>query len=301
MERDEIEGLREKVSCEDLLDDDGWSVDVHVSTRGAVKYRRGEGEVIIVTHGGRGWFDPMSSDAKGDVFELAKHIGALSFVAALQRVGNLIGHVRAYRPFNPLRRSRPTASIEVRWGSRARPWPGSPTWRYLSQTRAIPDRVIADAVRQGRLREGPYGSMWAAHTTAANIVRGWEERGSDWRGFASGGDKHLFRLGSANPKRVCVTEAAIDAMSLATLEDIRHDTSYVSTAGGWATATQEAIRAYAAMPGLVLVAATDNNRQGDIYAGRIEAIAKEAGCQFARICPKSVDWNADLQVLRQAA
>ena len=37
--------------------------------------------------------------------------------------------------------------------------------------------------------------MWAAHTDAAGIVTGWEERGPEWRGFATGGAKVLFRLG----------------------------------------------------------------------------------------------------------
>lgn len=301
MEREEIEGLREKVSCEDLLDDDGWSIDVHESTRAAVKYRRGEGEIIIVIHGGRGWFDPMSSDAKGDVFDLARHLGATGFAAALERVGDLVGYVPVNRPFMPPRRSKPLASIEVRWGGRARPWPGSPSWRYLANQRGIPNFVITAAVRQGRLREGPYGSMWAAHTTDTNVVSGWEERGPDWRGFATGGDKHLFRLGPPQPARVCVTEAAIDAMSLAAFENLQPDTVYVSTAGGWAPATQDAIRVFASAPRLLLVAATDNNRQGDVYADRIEAIARESRCGYERLRPRAADWNADLRASRQAA
>ena len=35
-------------------------IDVAESTRKAVKYRRGEGEIVIVVHDGRGWFDPLS-------------------------------------------------------------------------------------------------------------------------------------------------------------------------------------------------------------------------------------------------
>ena len=161
--------------------------------------------------------------------------------------------------------------------------------------------MIAAAVRQGRLREGPYGSMWAAHTTDTNVVSGWEERGPDWRGFATGGDKHLFRLGPATPARLCVTEAAIDAMSLAAFEDLPLDAAYVRTAGGWAPATQAAIRAYASGPRPMLVAATDNNRQGDVYADRIEAIANESRCGYERLRPRATDWNADLRASRQAA
>lgn len=299
MERDQIEELREKVSCEDLLDEDGWSVDPKESTRGAIKYRRGEGEIIIVIHNGRGWFDPMSSEAKGDIFDLAKHLGAEGFSEALDIVSKLVGYVPTRRPFVPKRRTAPPVSLETRWGGHARPWPGSRTWRYLAQQRCLPDSVITAAVRQGRLREGPYGSMWAAHTTDDNAVCGWEERGPDWRGFATGGDKTLFRLGPSNPLRVCVTEAAIDAMSLAALENLRPDTAFVSTGGGWAPATQEAIRAYAARSGLLLVAATDNDRQGNAYADWIMEIARAFGCTHERLIPRTKDWNKDLSDAEQ--
>ncbi len=136
--------------------------------------------------------------------------------------------------------------------------------------------------------------MWAAHTDSSDTVTGWEERGPSWRGFATGGAKELFRLGASDCTRVCVTEAAVDAMSLAALEELRDDTLYVSTGGGWAPATEDAIRALARRAKVLLVAATDNNRQGEVYAGRIRAIAEETGSRFARSRPRADDWNEDL-------
>lgn len=91
-------------------------------------------------------------------------------------------------------------------------------------------------------------------------------------GAALGGAKVLFRLGRPDAPRLCVTEAAIDAMSLAALEDLRADTLYLSTGGGWSPAREAALRALVGTPGLQLVAATDNNKQGDIYAGRLLAL-----------------------------
>jgi hypothetical protein len=69
-------------------------------------------------------------------------------------------------------------------------------------------------------------------------VTGWEERGPAWRGFATGGAKVLFRFGSTSAGRICFTEAAI--------EDQRPDSLYLSTGGGWASATVAAIRALCA-------------------------------------------------------
>lgn len=65
--------LRRRVDCSVLLERDGWTLDRGERTRPARKYRRSAGEVVIVIHSGRGWFDPLS-DAKGDVFTLARRL-----------------------------------------------------------------------------------------------------------------------------------------------------------------------------------------------------------------------------------
>ncbi|WP_287196282.1 DUF3991 and toprim domain-containing protein, partial [Mesorhizobium sp.] len=178
---------------------------------------------------------------------------------------------------------------------RRKPWPGSMTWRYLRDDRHLPEAVISAAIHYDLLREGPRGSMWAAHRDGEGIVTGCEERGPEWRGFSTGGAKVLFRFGFRDALRLCVTEAAIDAMSLAALESTRRDSLYVSTGGGWAPATDAAIRLLAAQEGLLLVAATDNNAQGDTYAVRLKAVAREASCGFERLRPHEEDWNAELK------
>ncbi len=154
-------------------------------------------------------------------------------------------------------------------------------------------------MRNDRLREGPRGSMWAAHTDDAGLVTGWEERGPEWRGFATGGAKVLFRLGPVDASRFCITEAAIDAMSLAVIEDMRRDSLFLSTGGGWSPTTEAAIRALVARDNAVLVAATDNNAQGDAYAERLRAITTEASCGYERLRPTGEDWNDDLRSMRK--
>lgn len=296
MDKKDIEELRGTVFCGAMLERDGWSIDLKQSTRRAVKYRRGEGEIVIVIHNGKGWFDPLS-DAKGDVFSLAEHLGAAGFVAALDLVAETVGFVTAAPRWERPARAGPVAPIETRWHARNSPRPGSPTWHYLGAERCLPDGVIKHAIEQNLLREGPYGSMWAAHTVALGQVSGWEERGPDWRGFATGGGKTLFRFGAVGSSRICVTEAAIDAMSLAALEGSLPDTLYLSTGGGWSPTTAAAIGSLVRRPACALVAATDANRQGDIYADRLCAVADEAGCHFSRLRPDAEDWNDQLRRL----
>ncbi|WP_083989059.1 DUF3991 and toprim domain-containing protein [Devosia geojensis] len=294
MEQHEIETLRAKVPCAAVLEREGWKVDVKESTARAVKYRRGKGEIIIVIHAGRGWFDPLS-DAKGDVFTLAGHLAGIGFPAAVEQVRGLVGYVPVPPSWNrPKRASTPLSSTE-RWRRRRPPASGSRAWRYLADERAIPISILHAAIAQDLLREGPSGSIWTAHVDRAGQLSGWEERGPRWRGFSTGGAKELFRLGNEAALRFCVTEAAIDAMSLAALEGMRTDTLYVSTGGGWSPASDAAIRAIAAGPDILIAAATDNDRQGEIYAGRLQGIVSEIGCRYERLRPFTEDWNSDLK------
>ena len=54
----ELELFRRSVSCAAVLEKvGGWKLDVRESTRRALEYRRGAGEIIIVNHDGRGWWD----------------------------------------------------------------------------------------------------------------------------------------------------------------------------------------------------------------------------------------------------
>lgn len=294
MEKQELEHLRDRVPCAAVLEQSGFAVDLKESTRKAVKYRR-EAQIIIVIHNGRGWFDPLS-DAKGDIFSLVEHLDGVAFVEALDRVACLIGFVTK----EPIWTSRAndsvtTDSIPNRWAARRKPWPGSMTWRYLRDERSLPDAIIREAITADMLREGPFGSMWAAHVDEHGTVTGWEERGPDWRGFSTGGSKVLFRLGAPDALRLCVVEAAIDAMSLAAFEGLRDGSLYLSTGGGWSPATQAAVRSLASRPGARLIAATDADTQGEAFAARLRGIADDLSCDWLRLTPSAQDWNDALQ------
>ncbi|MBB5553338.1 MULTISPECIES: DUF3991 and toprim domain-containing protein [Rhizobium] len=295
MKRREIEALREQVRCAAVLEHAGFAIDAKESTRRAVKFRRG-GEIIIVTYEGRGWFDPLS-EAKGDVFRLVEHLDRVGFLEGVERVAALVGFQITEPEWQPAKDGeRCDLSLPDRWRSRRRPWPGSSTWRYLSGERHVPTYVLRAAIKSDILREGPQGSMWAAHRDQAGVLTGWEARGPQYRGFASGGAKVLFRFGSDSPLRLAVTEAAIDAMSLAAIEGLRHGTLYLSTGGGWSPTTEAALRDLAGKPGVQMAAATDSNPQGDMFAERLRTLADDAGCDWTRLRPSREDWNETLKV-----
>ncbi|TBB81092.1 DUF3991 and toprim domain-containing protein [Rhizobium ruizarguesonis] len=297
MEKKDIEELRARVGCAAVLEQEGFAMDRKESTRRAVKFRRDD-DIIIVIHDDRGWFDARS-DAKGDVFDLAGYLYGIAFAETLAVVSDLVGFQPEAPAWRSPPRSKALASIVDRWSHRKRPSRASATWAYLRDHRALPWQVISAAIDADVLREGPYGSMWAKHVDDGGALVGWEERGPEWRGFSTGGAKALFRFGKGDAYRICVTEAAIDALSFAAIEQIRSDTLYVSTGGGWSPTTARALEVLASSEGAWLVAATDNNVQGEVFADRLRQMAGHASCNFSRLRPKAEDWNEELKRRRE--
>ena len=297
----ELEQLRAGVSCAVLLErlPPPWQLDQRESTRRCLKYRRGAGEVLIVNHDGRGWWDPMSR-AKGDVFTLAQFLDpGLSFGQVRRLLRPFIGLSPTYPALVRRRQRRaPPVPVAERWASHEVVRRGSPAWDYLTRTRALPEAVVLAAIQAGVLREGPHASAWFAHQDHAGRLTGIEMRGPAWRGFSPGGSKTLFRLpggpppagtDAGRPSRLCVTEAPIEAMSLAALEGLRTGTLYLGIAGGMGpetiTALQLLLGELAGDPTALLVAATNADAAGEHYTEQLAAMAADAGVRSARLLP----------------
>jgi len=181
----------------------------------------------------------------------------------------------------------------------------SPVWAYLARTRRLPAQVLEAANAADILREGPYGSAWFAHRDDGNAVTHVEIRGPDFKGSLQGGTKSLFRLSRAAPRhsRVVITEAPIDALSVAAIEGIRADTLYAATGGGMGPGTVQAIERLlgqmAQWPDALVAGATDANRAGERYAARHAELTAAAGIAFERLAPPAgTDWN-DVLVQRR--
>ena len=308
----DIEWLKASVSCAVLLErlPPVWRLDRAESSRASLKYRRGEGEIVIVNHNGRGWWDPLS-EAKGDIFTLAQHLQpGLSFNEARHVLREFAGIAPTFPEFRRGRQARPTIlSAAQRWQRCLPLSEGSPVWLYLAVQRKLPERILIAARTADAVREGPHGSAWFAHRDAAGCLAGIEMRGPDYRNFSAGGAKTLFRLpgGSGFLPRVAVCEGSIDALSLAAIEQTRDDTLYAATAGGMGPETvatlQQLLQILAIDPVGILIAATDADIAGRRHAARLEALAVEAGVRFGTILPPDGlnDWNDALRAMTPAA
>jgi Toprim domain-containing protein len=101
--------------------------------------------------------------------------------------------------------------------------------------------------------------------------------------------------------RLVLSEAAIDALSLAAIENLRGDTLYAVTGGGMGPGTIAALEALlvgiAMLPSALFCSATDANGPGDRFADQHQSLARKFGIPFARLRPpiEGGDWN---EVLR---
>ena len=198
-----IEWLKANVNCAVLLErlPPGWRLDRAESSRASLKYRRGEGEIVIVNHDGRGWWDPLS-DRKGDIFTLIQHIQpGLSFNEARRVLREFAGVAPTFPEVRRVRPARPSIlSAAQRWQRCLPLSDGSPVWLYLAAQRKLPERILIAARKADVVREGPQGSAWFAHRDAAGCLTGIEMRGPDYHNFSAGGAKTLFRLpGGSGP------------------------------------------------------------------------------------------------------
>ena len=304
----ELQHLRDRVSCAAVLERaGGWKLDRPQSTRRALKYRRGKGEILIVNHAGRGWWDPTST-AKGDVFNLVQHLNpGLNFGEVRRELHRLIGIAPSF-PAAERRKGRAgDRPVAERWAGRPRLLAGSPAWAYLARDRGRPPEILAEAARQDAVREGFRGSAWFAHRREGCVCHV-EARGPDWKRALVGGTKTLFTFGriSNATRRLAVTEAPIDALSLAALEACRPETLYIATGGrmgpGTIAALETLLAQLAAFPGAQLVAATDANAAGNRYAAQIAALGEAACVARVRLRPPDgLDWNDVIRMAPQSA
>jgi hypothetical protein len=291
---EELDHFRATITCDTILLNAGWRRDEQESTRNSPKFRRGAGEIIILSHKNRGWWDP-TSQAKGDIFAITQHIWGGTFGDVRIRLRAISG-TAPHRPSPSSPESiLPASPPPFELWSRQPPLTDGNAWNYLREERKLPDAIIRSGGTQDVIKAGSHGTAWFKHSDNDGIITGWEMRGPKYRGFTSNGHKSFFRYRPSfkrDPNRIVIAESAISVLSLAALER-RADTLYLSCAGQIGPSAQTMLIALlTAYPNVVLAAATDNDAPGDKFSQRFERLAADALVYFERVTPTPHnDWN----------
>lgn len=172
------------------------------------------------------------------------------------------------------------------------------------EARALSPATLADPRFRGTWRMMPdrYGNVIFPHRDLEGLS-GFEVKNKGFTSFAEGGDKGLWSSRTRpGDNRLVIAESAIDALSYHQLHPYP-GARYVSFAGGLNPRQPELLeRAIARMPpGSTIVAATDRDHDGDVFAKRIAAMCSEhSGVTFVRGAPKlgCKDWNDHLKEVR---
>ena len=307
----EIEQLRATVNCAALLErlPPPWRFDRRQSTPHCLKYRRENGEILIVSHQGRGWWDPQS-DAKGDVFDLVQHLSpSLNFGQARKVLREFAGIGPSFPEAIRARQKKvsPDIPIAEKWAKR----------RRLKRGRRSGNILRSSVISQPSPASGPgrgcftRGSLWQRLVCPPRCLstcdpcrdsrprlqgRAQGRRQDPFSALPRNRDPGAFRPGGGADRRA---EPRRDRGNAA-------GTLYAATGGGMGPATIEAIThilaEMAAIPGAIFCSAADANAAGDRYALRHQELAAGAGLAFARLKPpiENGDWNDVLRNTKPA-
>ena len=169
-----------------------------------------------------------------------------------------------------------------------------------------PDRLIERgiqrqtlAVYRALIRRDRNGHVLFAHRDRNRIITGFEIAPPDGaRRFAAGGTRSLFALCAAaagDLTTLVITEGAIDALSLAQIDQCPTDHAFLSTAGAPAAAQCAQIgRAARILPAIsTIILAQDADDAGDRQAETLRTRVDRPShvCVLRRRPPDNTDWN----------
>ena len=274
-------------------------------------YTMREHDSMVFT--GRGMWFWNSRDVKGGAIEFMTIYEHKSFVEA---VLTLAGENIQTQEAAPVYVRKEPVSIEkekMEFQLPERNDKHQRVFAYLTQTRGIDGEIVSTLMKRGKLYEtrehhnaafvfeNPDGQAVGA------FLRGTltQEGGQSFRGMAANSDREngCFFFGAQSSKVACVFEAAIDAMSYATLQKLSGNTDwagrYYAASGG--TGDSNIIKFLQSHPQVnTVILCQDNDKAGEIQAEELAKKLREMDITVSRAVPKGKDFNDDLVALRRA-
>lgn len=276
------------------------------STRNSPALKNAKGDHIVIkvqADGAHTFFSP-TSDRKGSIYDFVMWQENCDFQAAAEKIRYLLGRElersfieSAPRPKHKEFDREAVKKLKVMSYS-----------KYL-ESRGIHDTLLQHGRFKGTILIDEHNNAVFPHCKDDQIV-GYVKKNYKFSGFSEGGEKLIWKSNQfPEDTRLVVCEAAIDALSVATMlaENPKHKesfyhTRFISIDGGMSPAAETALRSeVASMPeNSVIEAAFDNDSQGEKYTEKLQAICNECKRKMSVAKPKQKkDWNEVLQSYRE--
>lgn len=295
--RQDIDHIRQSVHCAVLLEKNGFKLDPKESSKKHLKYKN-NGQTIIVSHEGRGWWNPHGTD-KGDVLALQKMFYKdMSFLEVVDSLISFAGILPTFPEVLQKKKDKPPVSSKDILEKKLLQQ-NTECWDYLSKKRGLPSEILFMAIKQKIIRQGIKGTSLFLHKKLNGKITGAEMRGPEYQGFTNGGTKTLFYFigGIDQVTRLVIVESAIDALSFAALDPITNGTLYVSTGGGIGPETivslEEVMKKLIIRNNVMIEIGTDKDQAGNNFADLLYDRFQKYKLHMRRITPigNTKDWN----------
>ena len=299
----ELERFKREIPLAEYASSRGYELDRRESSRSYVVMRK-DGDKVVIKRGQQKdfwvYYNPHDDGDQGTIVDFISRRTGLSLGAIRTELRPWLGaHRRHYGPrlYTPEPAPEHDRSAVAREYGRARE---DAAGMYL-QGRGIRSETLHDPRFRGTWREERDGKIIFPHRDREGLS-GFERKGHQFTGFASGGQKSLWHSHCrADDTRLVLVECAIDGMSYHQLQP-RSDTRYISVGGAISLHQRELLgQATAKMPaGSTVVLAFDNDEAGEKLSKTVEHLAAGSKqCRVVREVPiAGKDWN-DLLKLQE--
>ncbi|WP_193227875.1 MobF family relaxase [Aureimonas psammosilenae] len=284
---------------------------------GAVRFGGKDGEKVGITQKGNLWAWTVSNDTsrKGVIWDLVQHVKGGSYGETLHWLRDRLKTWSPSATALPIvREQKPledaTAPEKVRAGWMKLPSAGVP--KFLTEERGI-RREIVERFRSdikadwtGEKASNRFGAAFAHRNPDGELVN-YVRRGAppigkvdSFRANASGGTPTLFMAGDRSPKRIYVTESAIDTLSLYQHDDAPDGAMLVAPDGTPGRRALDAVAEIARRnPEAEWHVGLDNDGKGQEFANQVrEAIRRgHVGAVVKDRPPEAQfkDWNGAIR------
>lgn len=295
----ELEKFKTEINLAEMASSYGYELVRKESSRASLVMRHPDGDKIVVATGTDGhsiFFSVHDEGKSGSVIDFVKWKENTNLGYARQTLRKWVANPASFFPTAPKPNFPRPVAVPQDCTARHAEWLRMQPYRATGKGYLEKRGLSADTIRTFSERVGvdQRGNVCFRHDDLRSVT-GWEMKNNAFTGFSGGGRKALWGWKVGSPQKeatplVIVTESAIDTLSYYQLHP--RPGFYLSFGGSMSPEQNELLKyVLNRYPVAQIVAATDNDEQGEKFAEVIRSIRPDA---VRATPPIGKDWNDTL-------